>query len=164
MTLSSMLAGQTLTQLPFFPYSDCRLAGYALPPKPHSLCELCWEGPLGAHAAWLFDVTDEAQGKKTYSYWASRQDMRSRARRGCTWCRMLQGCRSSLWDGVPEGKRVRIDIEVGLHLDEGGPPTGMHMVSVSSNSPHRSRFVYTLNDGETKPPYVHVAWAVYDAD
>ncbi|KAH9846406.1 heterokaryon incompatibility protein-domain-containing protein [Lenzites betulinus] len=138
---------QTLAQLPFFPY-DCRLAGYTLPPKPDTLCASCWEGPFGAHAAWLCDVADEIQDAsspsalKSYSYRTSKGDLESRARMGCAWCSAVKLQVLAIWQ-----ESVNIVIELGLAFDNGVPPTGMHMMDLSSDGNRRGyRYAYKLDD------------------
>ncbi|KAH9857300.1 heterokaryon incompatibility protein-domain-containing protein [Lenzites betulinus] len=121
-----MLEDQTLLQLPFFPYGDCRLAGYTLPPKPDSLCASCWEGPLGAHATWLFDVADDSQPSwlpspsKSYSYCVSKADLMSSIDMGCAWCILVYSEVLSIagYRGYWEPGPVNIDIEVGLSFDD----------------------------------------------
>lgn len=148
-TLPPKLADETLTELPFFPYTDCRLAGYSLPPKPDSLCDLCWDGALGAHAAWLFDAADGDQERKKWSYWASQKKLQSNANKGCAWCRVVYWEFSSFLH-IHERQPACIDVEVGLHFGDGAPPTGMHMMTIHYNGRHGRRYAYTLNDGEIK--------------
>lgn len=166
--LSLTLADQTLTQLPFYPFGDCRLAGYTLPPKPDRLCESCWDGPFGAHAAWLFDVTDGGQHSSTslpaasnsYSYWTTEQEIWSRNQLGCAWCRLLWQIPRFQDPGiidVPFDKPIPIDIEVGLCFDGGPPPGGIHMIRVRlCGGQLNMRYAYTLRDGETERVYVPI--------
>ncbi|KAH9856595.1 heterokaryon incompatibility protein-domain-containing protein [Lenzites betulinus] len=139
---------QTLTQLPFFPY-DCRLAGYTLPPKPDTLCASCWEGPFGAHAAWLFDVPDGCQHSsppesalKSYSYRISQGGLKSNADMDCVWCEEVKApFQAAKWEPV------NVDIEMGLFFDDGAPPSGMHMIRVTAYAGSKTeRYAYKLND------------------
>lgn len=135
---------------PPFPY-DLRKAGYSFPPKPRALCERCWNGPFGVHAAWLFDVSDASQETKSYSYVDTWEAIRSRANMGCDGCRFLK---KHNWESESIGP-ADISITVGLSDDRATKlPTGMHMLAVGiyvvdMDISRWSCYAYALDDGET---------------
>lgn len=140
--------GKTLLPPPF-PY-DLRHSGYRLPPKPDSLCETCWNGPFGAHAAWLFNVMDASDGAKSYFYFDTWADIESRAKSGCAGCSFLTFHQLESQGTV----RADISITVGLSDDRDTKlPSGMHVLAVNpdvaEDRPRWICYAYALNDGET---------------
>lgn len=59
-----------------------------LPPKPHSICEFCWEGPFAAQLG-----SFHCRG---YSYRVWRSQITQGASSGCLWCGLLLEKVSSL--------------------------------------------------------------------
>ncbi|KAH9853348.1 heterokaryon incompatibility protein-domain-containing protein [Lenzites betulinus] len=151
---------------PPFPY-DLREAGYRLPPKPDSLCERCWDGPFGVHAAWLFDVSDASQETKSYSYVDTWEAIESRAEKGCVGCRFLQKHKQKSQGMGP----ADISITVGLRNDRATRlPTGMHMLAVDVHADERvdeyslplQFYAYALDDDHPSAPYTTMHTPILD--
>lgn len=72
----------------------------SLPPRPSTICQVCWEGPFAAHLG-LFAkrastpwFTSSGRCTEGYSYSSSWAELESRAGAGCTWCGFLFAMRT----------------------------------------------------------------------
>lgn len=107
-----------------------RLGRRSLPPRPPTICQVCWEGPFAAHLG-LFaprtplpDLHKNAWCTDGYSYSTSWAELQSRADAGCTWCRFLFEMRtgSDMPSGRAEGP---LKVTVGESIDWHYPLRGV---------------------------------------
>ncbi|KAL1940733.1 hypothetical protein VTO73DRAFT_7774 [Trametes versicolor] len=89
--LPSFLEEFTLSQLPFF--SEDRVDGCTLPPRPLSACQDCWNGPFAGHFG--IPLVSPWDGQ-WYRHWprrimysSTKAKLQSRADTGCSWCRFI---------------------------------------------------------------------------
>lgn len=82
----------TLSQLPFF--SEERVDGRTLPPRPSTVCQTCWEGPFAIQFGLPCPVSNQKEQNLQAlgsSYWSSTSftDLKNRAIAGCVWCQFM---------------------------------------------------------------------------
>lgn len=146
----------TLSQLPFF--SEDRVDGLALPPKPASICQSCWEGhfscqlwlPVPAMSTlgrpWLKD-----RWKYCYSYSTTLAELRSRAIVGCVWCQLLLVVTMhSQMDGTDTSADAEHPLDIMVHCSGlNGTLIGPELIQVldmeinSEEFPNLSTLVHT---------------------
>lgn len=89
----------TLSQFPFF--SEDAVGNTFLPPRPSSVCDACWEGPLAMRLGLPLVSPRTGQSyrrwPRTASYSTTLAKMKLHADAGCVWCRFglrrADGCR-----------------------------------------------------------------------
>ncbi|KAI0369471.1 HET-domain-containing protein [Pilatotrama ljubarskyi] len=124
-----------------------------LPPKPRSLCQSCWEGPVAEqYGLFLGDFAELEPWNWTegYSYITSWAAVQAGTDASCVWCELVStACKD---DDDPQSTEP-IEIRVG----NGGPlvnhsPVGTQALYVCmDDEPHFGGYVYTGADDPAAP-------------
>ncbi|OJT13608.1 hypothetical protein TRAPUB_9844 [Trametes pubescens] len=114
----------TLSQLPY--PSEERVGNCTLPPRPSSICQVCWEGPFAMQFGLTYTPPGEEQPldnhwPESYSYWTSMPDLDSRALAGCVWCRFLVAAIRTEPVYDPATWPDTFELEVGSYVERLGP-------------------------------------------
>ncbi|KAI0823931.1 heterokaryon incompatibility protein-domain-containing protein [Trametes gibbosa] len=133
--------------------------GQPLPPRPSSICQLCWDGPFAAHLglfqAPVIDPALEESDEPTggYSYWTSWAGLEERAAAGCSWCQLLLSLyrQQPIRFKGPIGRLKRFKVTVGscadmLDITFGRPMHTQGLRVVIDRTIGLSGFVYAAAD------------------
>lgn len=108
----------------------CRSHAHTPPPRPSSVCKLCWKGPIAAQFGLFSEHFEERQHsepsperKGGYSYSTTLEALESRAATGCVWCRFLVtiipgNCKQSKTVEIRVGTRVTASLHRTYSPDE----------------------------------------------
>lgn len=152
-TLRVSLMNPAMSCMPFSSKYPLRFGDYALPPRPSSVCQFCWEHPFAAHLG-LFYAPEEIRSLRSweykklldtrgYTYITSWARSASGAAAGCVWCQLLLPIHARL--SVDLGLKsplMGIKIEVGCCEAVGAAifPTNTQMIIITLHRTHESLF------------------------
>lgn len=108
-----------------------------IPPRPSTICRVCWEGPFAAHLGVLGPptpmphLTPLPQG--SYSYTTTRAELEFRASKGCLWCRFVCAlCEHGLDGTLGRGDGMEIRLFEGREMSAISESTPRHTQTLSA--------------------------------
>lgn len=118
-----------------------------MPPKPTSICEVCWEGPFAEHLGLFSEPIGDRPSLDEpvpggYSYFTSWAELESGAHAGCSWCQVMLATRA-----VKDDSPLRIVVGrlmLGLTGTDNMTPKGTQYLTVWINDElHFEGYAYT---------------------